>query len=287
MGKAIVIPPEDMQRMQQMQLEMLSELDRVCRKNGIHYTICNGTLLGAVRHKGYIPWDDDADTMMLREDYEKFKLCADQLNPKICYFQDHTTDPGYRWGYGKLRRTGTSYVRAGQEHLKGKTGVFIDIFPMDDIAQNSVSCWIQRLLSFCARKITFSEVAKLQESGAKKMLYSLLSYIPLDCVFSVMGIYAKRSHNSSSNRVTALFMPIHKHIDPYSGISAFGRPKKWLKETTAYEFEHLSLLGPTDFDECLRWQYGSNYMTPPPENERGQHAPVSSYSLNTNSSSQL
>ena len=287
MSNAIVIPPEDMRKMQQMQLEMLEELDRVCRRNGINYTISNGTLLGAVRHKGYIPWDDDADTMMLREDYEKFKRCANQLNPKICYFQDHSTDSGYRWGYGKLRRTGTSYVRAGQEHLKGRTGVFIDVFPMDDIREKPIACWVQRTLAFCSRKITYSEVAKLQEKGAKKLLNNALSLIPLSWVYSVMGIYARDSRNQSNNRVTALFMPIKKRVDPYSGKECFGRPKEWLLDGADYDSEQLRLRGPADYDACLRWQYGSNYMTPPPENERGQHAPVSSYSLNDKASHEV
>ena len=83
--------------MQLLQLDMLVELDRVCRENNINYTIFGGTLLGAVRHKGYIPWDDDADVAMLREDYDKFKKITDQLNSEICYFQDHDTDPEYRW----------------------------------------------------------------------------------------------------------------------------------------------------------------------------------------------
>ena len=279
MEKAISIPPEDMRKMQLMQLDMLSELDRVCRKNNIHYTICNGSLLGAVRNKGYIPWDDDADIMMLREDYEKFKKCSNQLDSNICFFQDHSTDPGYRWGYGKLRRTGTTYIRAGQEHLKGKTGVFIDIVPMDDIPANALSGYVQRMLGYCSRKITFAEVAKKQFSGLKGLWFGIISHIPLSFVFFIMERYAKRSNNLTPNRVTTLFMPIGKHKDPYTGEMLFGRPKKWLLETTEYEFEGLKLMGPVDFDECLRWQYGADYMTPPPENERGQHAPVSSYSF--------
>ena len=284
MGDAITIPPEDMEKMHFMQLEMLSELDRVCRKNNIHYTICNGTLLGAIRHKGYIPWDDDADTMMLREDYEKFIKCANQLNPQICFFQDHSIESDYRWGYGKLRRTGTTYIRAGQEHLKGKTGVFIDVFPMDDLKKNPVLCALQRMEGYCARKITYSEVARKNNTGLKRVWFEMLSKIPVSVVFSIMDRYAKASKNNSDNRVTAFFLPISKHKDPYTGKMLYGRPKKWLLETTEYEFEGLRLLGPIDFDECLRWQYGSDYMTPPPENQRGQHAPVSSYSLGTNDS---
>lgn len=282
MVKEVSIPPADMRKMHIMQIDMLKELDRVCRANNIKYTISNGTLLGAIRHKGFIPWDDDADTMMLREDYEKFKKCSNQLNPELCFFQDHSTDPEYRWGYGKLRRTGTTYIRSGQEHLKGKTGVFIDIFPMDDIPTNTILCAIQRFFGYCSRKITYAEVAKKEYVGIKGCWFSFLSKVPLSFVYRIMNIYAKKSKNITPNRVTTLFMPISKHLDPYINKKTYGRPKKWLLETKEYDFEGIKLLGPVDYDECLRWQYGVNYMTPPPEDKRGQHAPVSSYSLGNN-----
>ena len=78
--------------MQLLELDMLEELDRVCRKYDIKYCITYGTLLGAVRHKGFIPWDDDSDIAMLREEYEKFRKVAHEMDPSICYFQDHFND---------------------------------------------------------------------------------------------------------------------------------------------------------------------------------------------------
>ena len=72
-----------------LELDLLIEFDRVCRKHGIKYCITCGTLLGAVRHKGYIPWDDDSDIAMLREEYEKFRAVADEMDASVCYFQDH------------------------------------------------------------------------------------------------------------------------------------------------------------------------------------------------------
>lgn len=87
------LTPKQFRKMQLAQLDMLIDFDRVCRKHDINYVIFTGTLLGAVRHKGFIPWDDDADIGILREDYEKFKKVSSELNPEICYFQNHETDP--------------------------------------------------------------------------------------------------------------------------------------------------------------------------------------------------
>lgn len=91
-----VITGEDFRRMQLLELDMLVEMDRICRKHNIRYTITSGTLLGAVRHKGYIPWDDDADVAMLREEYEKFRRVSHELNPEICFFQEDVLLPQAR-----------------------------------------------------------------------------------------------------------------------------------------------------------------------------------------------
>lgn len=95
----------ELRQVQLIQLEMLKEVDRICRLCNIRYNIIAGTLLGAVRHKGYIPWDDDADVAFLREEYEKFRTaCEKELDHSRFYFQDHRNTTGYRWGYGKLKK---------------------------------------------------------------------------------------------------------------------------------------------------------------------------------------
>ena len=191
MSEIKVLSSKEFRKMQLMQLDMIKELDRVCRKHNIKYTIFGGTLLGAVRHKGYIPWDDDADIAMLREEYEKFKKVAHELDSKICYFQDHETDPNYRWGYAKLRRTNTKYVRVGQEHIKCKTGFFIDIFPMDDIPKTTIGQMLNDFYCFCLRKVLYSEVGKYSKNESKFMrfLYNQLSKIPTKLVFKKLKKY--------------------------------------------------------------------------------------------------
>ena len=173
------LTPEQFRKMQLTELDMLVDFDRVCRKNNINYVLFGGSLIGAVRHKGYIPWDDDADIAMLREDYDCFKKCINELNPEICFFQDHDTDPDYRWGYGKLRRTGTKYVRVGQEHLKCKTGIFVDVFPLDDVPKHLMGQILQDWHCFFLRKILWSEVAKNNMTGFWRIWFTILSKIPL------------------------------------------------------------------------------------------------------------
>ena len=265
--------------MQLIELDMLVEFDRVCRENDIKYTIFGGTLLGAVRHKGYIPWDDDADIAMLREDYERFKSVAGQLDQDICYFQDHTTDPGYRWGYGKLRRTGTTFVRAGQEHMKGKTGVFVDVFPMDDVPLSLPGQMLIDFKFFVCRKILWSEVGRLAESESplSRQMYKLLSKIPPERVYRVLDRRAARSRNASPNLVRVLLFPSTGKLYRKNSLSErYGMPKEWFTDLVEYDFEGVKLFGTRNFDENLTYIYGS-YMELPPEDKRDPHSPVSSY----------
>lgn len=126
--KALKLTPKELRAVQMIMLEMLIEVDRICRKCGIHYSLGCGTLLGAVREGGFIPWDDDADVIMLRDEYERFcKVCGSELDTERFFLQTWDTDPEYRIGFAKMRRNGTVYVRAGQERMRYRGGVFSSI----------------------------------------------------------------------------------------------------------------------------------------------------------------
>ena len=282
-NKVIVLKDEEFRKMQLLELDMLVELDKVCRKHNIKYSMFGGTLLGAIRHKGFIPWDDDIDVVMLREEYDKFKKHIDELDSSICYFQDNDTDPEYRWGYGKLRRTNTKFIRVGQEHLKCKTGIFIDVFPLDDIPKSTIGQMINDFRCFCLRKITYSEVGRVSESNSKfkKFIYSLLSKIPLSFVFNKFKKMTKNSNNKSDNLVrTYFYTAIGKLYRKHPLKCRYGMPKKWFLNLSEYTFEGHKFYGCKDYDEVLTFAFG-DYMTLPPENKRDPHAPVSSYSFDT------
>lgn len=279
MSKAKELNKEQFRKLQLIELDMLVEFDRVCRKNNINYVLFGGSLLGAVRHKGYIPWDDDADIAMLREDYDRFKEHMNELDPSICYFQDHETDPEYRWGYGKLRRTGTTYVRVGQEHLKCKTGIFVDVFPMDDVPISVFGQILQDWHCFCLRKILWSEVARGNKSGFWKIWFSLLSKIPVNIPFSRYDRYAKKSKNNTPNRVRCLSFPATGTLYKKNPLSQrYSMPKSWFTERAEYEFEGKYLYSSRDYDEVLKYIYG-DYMKLPDEKGREQHSPFSEISF--------
>ena len=123
MSDKYVLNEEETRKMHNIQLEMMIELDKICRKHNIKYILEGGSLLGAVRHKGFIPWDNDMDVRMLRPDYERFCEIANKELPQGIFFQSYNTDPGYPWLYGKLRKQGTKAVRLGQDRLKMESGI--------------------------------------------------------------------------------------------------------------------------------------------------------------------
>ena len=275
MSRAKELSPEQFRRMQLVELDMLVEFDRVCRKNNINYVLFGGSLLGAVRHEGYIPWDDDANIGMLREDYRRFKEHMEELNPAICYFQDHDTDPAYRWGYGKLRRTGTKYVRVGQEHLKCKTGIFVDVFPMDDVPLSVPGQILQDRYCYCLRKILWSEVARVQSSGFWKLWFTLLSKIPVSVAFSGYERYSRKSKNTTPNRVRCLSFPATGTLYKKNPLSErYGMPKSWFTDRAEYEFEGKKFYSSRDYDTVLKYIYGDYWKLPDPKG-RQQHSPFS------------
>lgn len=277
MSKAVKMTKEEFRTLQLLELDLIVELDRVCRKHDIKYCITCGTLLGAVRHKGYIPWDDDADVAMLREEYEKFKKVANELNPDICYFHDHSVDPEYLWGYGKLRRVGTTFVRVGQEHMKGQTGVCIDIFPLDDAPMNLPGQMLQDFYCFCLRKILWARVGKINSRGFSRMVYNVISHIPVEWVYARVNAMIKCSKNSKPNRVRTLLFPSFGKLYLKNPASVrYGMPKKWFTDRSEFEFEGYKFYGTKDYDRFLKYVY-DDYMTIPPKNKRQPHALVSSF----------
>lgn len=264
--------PEELRRMQLIQLELLKELDRVCRSHGIKYILDGGTLLGAVRHGMFIPWDDDIDVRMLRSEYEKFAQVAQHdLNSGI-FFQSYKTDKGYPWLYSKLRKNGTSAVRVGQEKLNMHSGVFIDIFPCDGIPNNRLCQAIQKQLAFLCRKILYSHVAReLSGSWTGKMFWTAVSWIPPKAAYLISECLSKVFDEKKCSLVGCLGL--------HGAEESVGFPREWFTDLVELSFEGHYFWAPKNWNELLRCYYGDNYMTPPPVEQQKAHNLLSSLDL--------
>lgn len=260
-----------LRQLQMIQMEMLVEVDRICRKCKIKYNIIAGTLLGAVRHGGYIPWDDDADVALLRPEYEKFRrACKTELDKSRFVFQDHRNTKGYRWGYGKLRRKNTLFLREHQEHMPYMQGVFIDVFPLDGVPNNYFLRSLKNFECFCVRKILWSKVGKIGDKNFwKRQVYKLLDKIPEKAVFYYYHIMVHKANEKRSRMVRILMFPTPN--------SEYGYYRNWYENSEDIVFEGKVFQGIKDYDSYLSFKFG-NYMELPPIEKRKVH-PVSKIKL--------
>ena len=259
-----------LRKLQMVELEMLAELDRICRENNISYILDGGTMLGAVRHGGFIPWDDDVDVRMLRKNYDRFcEICKTQLDKKY-FLQTYQTDPGYRWGYAKLRRKGTLFLRKNQENMKYEQGIFLDIFPIDGTPDYLVLRKIHKFRCFCVRKILWSMVGKKESKNfLKKLVYSILSKLPEHTVKKMYKSLILKFDPNTTEVVRTLTYPAPKKLDGYY--------RKWFAETAPILFEGYEFEGVKDYEGWLTFEFG-DYMKLPPEDKRKTH-PVTDIKL--------
>lgn len=261
----IHLSPAQLRSLQLAQLDILKEVDRICRENNIAYSLAGGTLLGAVRHKGYIPWDDDADIVLLRPEYDRLASVFDKMtDSKTYYFQDADNTQGYRWGFGKVRRKDTLWLREGQEHMSFGQEICIDVFPLDKVPDGKVQSKLHSLHCFLIRKILWSEVGK--KTGGNRLIrgiYSILNRIPQKDVIGHYHNFANRINKGNHHLLRVLMWPTPKGFD-YEGKA------DWYDEYLELEFEGRSFQVMQQYKEYLSLKYG-NYMELPPLEQRATH----------------
>ena len=156
---------EKLKQLQAVMLEMLKLVDKICRDNDIKYSLCSGTLLGAVRHKGFIPWDDDLDIRMTRDNYDKFLDVWEKLRPEGYELQNKENTPNFPQSFSKIRKNNTTFIQHEWEKGMYNTGIFIDVFPLDRIPEKILPkafflCRTYKYLMY-TRETLYSEESEL------------------------------------------------------------------------------------------------------------------------------
>lgn len=271
--KEIKITPEILKELQAIQLEILIEFDRICNENHIDYSLDGGTLLGAVRHKGFIPWDDDIDIIMLRRDYEKFyKLYTSGLINEKFFLQEHRTDKFYMVGYPRIQRNNTIYRRAGHEHMKYHQGVFIDLFVLDNVPDSKFLRSLHRLLCFCCRKILWSKSGKkLAKNIVLRMWWTIVALIPAKFAFGLNNTLAHLA-----NKRETVLVRHNTHPYPNPKVCGYGIPRVLLDSFTTLEFEGIKFKAVMEYDKYLTMLYG-DYMKLPSRDKQVPHIHLAAF----------
>lgn len=268
--QAYKLSKEELRAVQRIELEMIEEIDRICKKCHIQYCISAGTQLGAVRHQGFIPWDDDADIAFLRPEYEKFrKACETELDKQRFYFQDHRNTSGYRWGYGKLRRKGTEFIRLYQEDMPYEQGIFVDIMPYDNVPDHYIARKIHMFICFLYRKSFWAPLGKVQAKGIQKLAYQMLNKIPDDKLYASFQRFIEKNNRKETKRIRIYTLPVPGHEGGYL--------RNCFTQVVPMKFEELLVMGMKNYDVYLTYKYGK-YMELPPKNKQKVH-PVSKLGL--------
>lgn len=256
------------------ELEILNYIDKFCKKNDINYFLAYGTLLGCIRHKGFIPWDDDIDIYMVKKDYDKFKKLYVNEENHPYFLQNFETEINTPFNFAKVRVDGTKFISKTHMKLKIHQGIFIDIFPLYKVPKSEserktylrkIKFWRQIFISKSISRIDrdIKSCKDILILILRKLLYFLLIPISKKYLFEKLEQAASFYENLDNDK--AYFRSIDgKKTEKFAYEDIFPVVKK--------EFEGNYFPVPKNWDKILTDCYGY-YMILPPENERRTHRP--------------
>ena len=246
----------DMEILHDRMLQIAIEVDRICKEQGLRCSLYGGSVIGAVRHNGFIPWDHDIDMAMPRKDYDKLvKYLKKNPNEKI-FFSNYKSEKRYPNSWGKVRLNGTVFQEQELAPLTElHNGVFIDLHPIDNI----VPCFLKlqvKIAMFwsCVGKVK----SKIYTGPAKKRrFYKLFSWLPY-CVINKFRSFGMKMFKHFPTKY------VYKVAHPNNGI--YPIPRCTFEDLMEHDFENVKFNIPKNYDEFLRKRYG-DYMQIPPESE--------------------
>lgn len=238
----------------------LMALDKVCREHQLRYFIVAGTMLGAVRHKGFIPWDDDLDVGMPRKDYDQLMAHAKEWMPAPYEVVAYETDSTYPLPFAKIQDASTTLIE--RMHLKYLGGVYIDVFPLDGMTSNPIKRQWHLMRYFYYKRIIYFLCRDPYKHG-----HGPSSWIPLLCrkFYTLPGVQgAMQKLQKAYDYDTADLIIDHD----------FGKrgimPRHVYGQPTPIEFEGKTVMGVQQAHEYLTHLYG-DYMVIPPGDKQKQH----------------
>lgn len=252
-------------------LRMFKIIDYICRKHDIEYWMCSGTLLGAVRHHGFIPWDDDLDICMLRDDYEKFVKIAIEEFPDDMMLQTRETDPNYHYLPlpCKVRDRKSFILSPGYEDEKSEKGLYIDVFPADKYHKNLFVFSYEKMLKTYNTFICKSlDSVDFKDESIHRRVLAYFHPVFHFFVKKYMA-FAKNIINRNKKLGTNCFIghgfdTLWKRYFDYEDIYPL----------VELNFEGGTFYAPQNYDFYLRTLYGDKYMIPLDESKRIQHAKI-------------
>lgn len=260
---------ETLRKLQLTEFGILKDFAKLADQNNLEYFLIGGTLLGAVRHKGFIPWDDDVDIGMPRKDYEKFiKICKTQLDSKY-FLHCHKTDSKYWLPFAKIRLNNTLFNEPAVSKLKAHKGIYIDIFPLDNAKRQTSK--MQRLQAYICKNLS---VIILWRRGVDKKMDERRI---IRLAFHISKIFSIKM----LNRMMHFVMSWNKNIqsDYFVGLASNYNyieqtiPKSKYFSAKEIKFEGGKFHAPNDYDYVLRRIY-KDYMKIPSPEKQITHAPV-------------
>lgn len=251
---------------QNILLSFLLEIDRICKKHNIKYFLGGGTLLGAVRHQGFIPWDDDADIMMLREDYDKFLEIAPNELSKGLTLQTYKTDKNCHYEFAKIRLENTMFATVfSREHKNMNNGISFDIFCHDKTANSKLGRKIHLQATLFFRAMVFNKWNKRKVDNGNKAVSAICNVLKNIFPVSFSQWMLNRTFSFFKNKKNAKYLYDGMGRNVYNG--AF--PAYYLDEVIYMDFEGCKLPVPKEYDKYLTFLYG-DYTQPAPLSTRLQ-----------------
>lgn len=246
------------------QLEILIKLDEVCSETGLRYYLAFGTCLGALRHKGFIPWDDDIDVLMPYEDVKKLITMQSRFGNEL-FIQSKETDPDYRSIAARIRNSNTTCIESDEVDLKTNKGIYIDIYPYYECSDNTIIRTIDILRSHLF-KILVNNRPPVNHGKMAGMISKI-----------ILSLYPEKRRQKKIDQIEKRLASVRgsKILDYYgqdiSFFSAITYPKEWFDKPRKLEFAGKLFNGPTEPELYMTRRYGDYMQLPPIEDQVVHH----------------